>query len=185
MMKIKNKIIKLIVEVSKVEQSRKKRLISFVPQVAIFIFFVPVVLFVIPYFIFDKWFELDKIHLHLGFYILFSFLALTGWTFAVWSILIQYKFGNGTPMPVMATQKIVVKRPFSICRNPMALGTIIFYVCIGILIGSVSAIIMTIIFTIILLTYIKVIEEKELEIRFGQDYVDYKKKTPFLFPKLF
>ncbi len=184
-MKMRDKIVKRIVEVSKIEQSRKKRLISFIPQFAFFIIFIPIILFVIPYFLFDKWFELDKIHLHSGIYFLISVLALTGWAFAVWSIVVQYKFGNGTPIPVMATQKMVVKKPFSICRNPMALGTIIFYVCIGILIGSVSAIVMSIIFAMILLTYIKVIEEKELEIRFGQDYVDYKKKTPFLFPKWF
>jgi protein-S-isoprenylcysteine O-methyltransferase Ste14 len=30
--------------------------------------------------------------------------------------------------------------------------------------------------------YLKLIEEKELLLRFGQDYEDYKKKTPFFFP---
>jgi len=34
-----------------------------------------------------------------------------------------------------------------------------------------------------LLAYIRFIEEKELEVRFGQDYVDYKRTTPFLLPR--
>jgi protein-S-isoprenylcysteine O-methyltransferase Ste14 len=32
------------------------------------------------------------------------------------------------------------------------------------------------------LIYIKLIEEKELEERFGSEYVEYKKRTPFLIP---
>ena len=33
-----------------------------------------------------------------------------------------------------------------------------------------------------LLVYLKLIEEKELEMRFGQDYLEYKKNTPFILP---
>jgi protein-S-isoprenylcysteine O-methyltransferase Ste14 len=32
--------------------------------------------------------------------------------------------------------------------------------------------------------YIKFIEEKELEARFGQEYSEYKKRTPFFIPKI-
>ena len=34
----------------------------------------------------------------------------------------------------------------------------------------------------LLLIYIKRVEEKEMEIRFGQDYLAYKQQTPFLIP---
>jgi len=33
-------------------------------------------------------------------------------------------------------------------------------------------------------TYIKLVEEKELEARFGEEYREYKRKTPFLIPKI-
>jgi protein-S-isoprenylcysteine O-methyltransferase Ste14 len=33
-----------------------------------------------------------------------------------------------------------------------------------------------------ILIYIKWIEEKELEERFGSEYLEYKKRTPFLIP---
>jgi protein-S-isoprenylcysteine O-methyltransferase Ste14 len=33
-----------------------------------------------------------------------------------------------------------------------------------------------------LIAYIKLIEEKELELRFGKEYLDYKKDTPFIIP---
>lgn len=34
-----------------------------------------------------------------------------------------------------------------------------------------------------LLTYIKRIEEKELEARFKQEYIKYKEKVPFIVPR--
>jgi len=34
-----------------------------------------------------------------------------------------------------------------------------------------------------ILIYIKLIEEKELEGRFGSEYAEYKKRTPFLIPR--
>jgi protein-S-isoprenylcysteine O-methyltransferase Ste14 len=34
-----------------------------------------------------------------------------------------------------------------------------------------------------LLTFVKVYEERELEIRFGVSYLEYKAKTPMLFPR--
>jgi len=33
-------------------------------------------------------------------------------------------------------------------------------------------------------TYIKLIEEKELIERFGSEYLEYKQKTPFLIPRI-
>ena len=36
---------------------------------------------------------------------------------------------------------------------------------------------------ICLLVYIKLIEEKEMRLRFGADYIEYRRQTPFLFPR--
>jgi protein-S-isoprenylcysteine O-methyltransferase Ste14 len=36
----------------------------------------------------------------------------------------------------------------------------------------------------LLIVYLKRIEEHELAVRFGQDYLDYKAKTPFMIPSL-
>jgi len=40
------------------------------------------------------------------------------------------------------------------------------------------------VFTIVLLAYIKLIEEKEASFRFGDEYVRYKQSTPFIIPRL-
>jgi protein-S-isoprenylcysteine O-methyltransferase Ste14 len=66
----------------------------------------------------------------------------------------------------------------------MALGAVIYYVAISIWLGSAVAIIVTGIVSCLFLIYIKIVEEKELERRFGEEYRTYKEKTPFLIPKL-
>ena len=38
------------------------------------------------------------------------------------------------------------------------------------------------IFAAMLISYLKIIEEKELQMRFGDEYIEYKKKTPFIIP---
>jgi len=64
----------------------------------------------------------------------------------------------------------------------MTLGTILAYSGIVVMIGSYTSLLFVVIFGLILLTYIKVVEEKELALRFGQEYLDYKKETPFIIP---
>jgi protein-S-isoprenylcysteine O-methyltransferase Ste14 len=64
----------------------------------------------------------------------------------------------------------------------MSLGIFLFYGGFGIWVGSISAILIVLIFAILLVAYIKVFEEKELEARFGNEYLEYKLNTPFLVP---
>ncbi len=111
-----------------------------------------------------------------------ALLAVPGLLLALWTIFEQFTRAHGTPSPTMATQKLLVRGPFAVCRNPMALGTILFYLGIAVLVGSPFAVGLVFLFTAVLLTYIKLIEEKELDIRFGADYAEYKQNTPFLLP---
>jgi protein-S-isoprenylcysteine O-methyltransferase Ste14 len=110
-------------------------------------------------------------------------LIAAGWLFAMWSIYAQFALGRGTPVPLMATQKLVVQPPYTYCRNPMALGAIVLYLGVSVLLGSVSAALLVVLGAAWLLAYIKRIEEKELEARFGQEYVEYRRRTPFLLPR--
>jgi protein-S-isoprenylcysteine O-methyltransferase Ste14 len=107
---------------------------------------------------------------------------IPGWLFANWTVKVQFSLGRGTPIPLMATQKLVVKRPYTYCRNPMTLGTTAFYLGIAIATGSPSALGLAMIYPVGILIYIKLIEEKELEGRFGAEYPEYKQRTPFLIP---
>jgi protein-S-isoprenylcysteine O-methyltransferase Ste14 len=66
----------------------------------------------------------------------------------------------------------------------MGLGMIVFHCGIGIWTGSPSLVGLVLLFATLLVLYIKLIEERELEIRFGSEYVEYKRNTPFLIPRL-
>jgi len=109
-------------------------------------------------------------------------LMVAGWLFANWTVKVQFSFGKGTPIPLMATLNLVVKRPYTYCRNPMTLGTTAFYLGIAIWTGSLSGLCLSLIYPVVILIYIKLIEEKELEQRFGLEYLEYKRRTPFLIP---
>jgi protein-S-isoprenylcysteine O-methyltransferase Ste14 len=104
---------------------------------------------------------------------------LLGW----WAVYVQFEIGRGTPVPLMATQQLIVQKPYSYCRNPMALGTIAAYLGIALLIGSISAAAVVLTLGAFLLVYIRFFEEKEMELRFGRAYLEYRKRTPFIIPR--
>jgi protein-S-isoprenylcysteine O-methyltransferase Ste14 len=105
-----------------------------------------------------------------------------GGFFAFWTIMAQIKLASGTPFPMLPTKKLLIIGPFRFCRNPMTLGTIIAYSGVAILAGSYTAVLVVVVFSLMLLAYLKLIEEEELEMRFGQEYLEYKKATPFILP---
>ncbi|MFH2038994.1 MAG: isoprenylcysteine carboxylmethyltransferase family protein [Chloroflexota bacterium] len=107
---------------------------------------------------------------------------LLGGFFSFWTIIIQIKLASGTPFPMMPTQKLLIVGPFKFCRNPMTLGTILAYLGVVIWVGSFTALLAIVILALLLLGYLKLIEEKELVLRFGQEYLAYKKTTPFILP---
>jgi len=113
------------------------------------------------------------------------FLILIGWPFALWAVFVQYRVGGGTPLPMAPTQKLATSGPYKYCRNPMALGTLLFYSGLFFLFGIASAlVILTPAIFVPILVYVKLVEEKELEIRFGAKYLEYKRRTPFLIPRI-
>jgi len=109
-------------------------------------------------------------------------LTIGGIVLVIWSVYTQYTIGNGTPVPMFATHKLVTQGPYSFTRNPMTLGALFLYSGIGVWMGSAVLIILSVVVFSILLTFIYIHETRELAIRFREEYLDYRKKTPFLFP---
>jgi protein-S-isoprenylcysteine O-methyltransferase Ste14 len=66
----------------------------------------------------------------------------------------------------------------------MLAGRFILLVGLGILFQSLSLIfIFTPVLVLLNLTYLKAIEEKEMERKFGEDYLRYKREIPMFFPR--
>ncbi len=131
----------------------------------------------------DSWLQLGRFSAGLLNPVVGAILILSGVIVALWSIAVQVDTGSGTPLPMMPTQRLIVKPPFSYCRNPMTLGTIVGYIGIGVVLGSATAIAIVLLFGALLLAYLRFVEEKELEARFGADYLEYRRTTPFLLPR--
>ncbi len=112
-------------------------------------------------------------------------LTVGGLALIVWSVRSQYTLGKGTPTPRVPTQRLVTQGPYGYSRNPMTLGALLMYLGIGIWIGSGIVIILTLVVFIVLLRFIYIHETRELVERFGNEYVEYQQKTPFLFPRVF
>jgi protein-S-isoprenylcysteine O-methyltransferase Ste14 len=160
--------------------------------VRLFALLVPGVLLVIliPYLLLVSFPRLDfaiglpHINLGIGNSILGAILVTLGVFFAWWSIGIQLFKAKGTPLPVMPTQSLLTSGPFQYCRNPMTLGTILAYFGVSFWSGSIFSFILVILIATLLILYLKKVEEPELEMRFGQEYLEYKKGTPFLIPRI-
>ena len=161
------------------EYSKKQRILALIPAGLFFLIVIPLILIIVsPYL--DRFLKLPKLILGPFNIFIALILIIPGLLFAGWSVLAQFKIGKGTPVPIIPTQKLVVVKPFNYSRNPMTLGTILYYLGIGVWLGSLSTIAIAILIALILITYIKLVEEKELEARFGQEYIEYKKRTPFI-----
>jgi len=94
--------------------------------------------------------------------------------------------GKGTPAPIAPTQKLVTNGPYKYCRNPIELGTGGYFLFIGIWFdGLVTGLFCQFFGMILGYGYIKLIEERELKLRFGKPYKEYLLDVPLFVPSLF
>jgi protein-S-isoprenylcysteine O-methyltransferase Ste14 len=157
------------------------RLLVLLPAGVLFVYLIPLAL-INPVTKLDRLFSFPPLPSGIGANLVGWTLIVLGAGYAFWSIISQIEKAQGTPLPMVPTQTLLVTGPFQYCRNPMTLGTVMLYLGISIVAGSLSSIIVVALFTLLLMLYIKRFEERELADRFGQAYLDYKAATPFIIP---
>jgi protein-S-isoprenylcysteine O-methyltransferase Ste14 len=92
--------------------------------------------------------------------------------------------GKGTPVPIIPTKHFLQNGPYRYIRNPMIIGFFLYLFGWAFFCNKGGAFLATAVVIALLLAEIKIIEEPELEKRFGNAYREYRKETPFIFPKL-
>ena len=109
-------------------------------------------------------------------------VALAGLALSVWSIVYMKRVGKGNPFDAMGhevaprTAHLMTEGPYRMSRNPMLSGTYLYY--IGILIALWNGWALLVFAVVVSLMTLQVrSEEKRLEADFGQEYLDYKKRT--------
>jgi protein-S-isoprenylcysteine O-methyltransferase Ste14 len=92
--------------------------------------------------------------------------------------------GLGAPFAIALSRRLETRWLYRWTRNPMVLATISWFVSIGVLLQSAGFVAWVLLLVVPAeLTFLKVYEERELEIRFGDSYRVYKAKTAFLWPR--
>jgi protein-S-isoprenylcysteine O-methyltransferase Ste14 len=91
--------------------------------------------------------------------------------------------GLGAPAIVLS-RKLAVDWLYAWTRNPMVLAALAWLLSLGIWFRSMLFVLWVfILLTPALLFFVKVYEERELEIRFGPSYLEYRSRTPMLLPR--
>lgn len=114
-------------------------------------------------------------------------LACAGLSLSIWSIVCMKRMGQGNPLDAFGheiaprTQTLIIDGPYALCRNPMLLGVLVYY--LGLLIAMPSWKTAAIFFVFVFIMFFQVkSEEARLEADFGDAYLAYKKRVAALIP---
>lgn len=111
-----------------------------------------------------------------------ALLALIGLALSVWSIVYMKRVGKGNPFDAMGhelaprTRHLMTEGPYKISRNPMLSGTYLYYIGILVALWNAWALLLFSVIAAVMMLQVRS-EEKRLEADFGQEYLDYKKRT--------
>ncbi len=174
--------LRILIKFHEAKQGKAVQYLSLSLGTLFFLFILPTLFFFIAQYL-NSYIQFD----YVGFYkypiIIVAFFI--GLSLLVWATICQIKIGRGTPAPNAPTQKLVITGPYKYTRNPIELGALFYYFSFGYFFGStLHGIVCMLLGLIIGSGYHKFIEEKELMLRFGDDYKKYKDNTPFLIPKV-
>jgi protein-S-isoprenylcysteine O-methyltransferase Ste14 len=172
--------VKLLIQFHKAKTGNFSKFVSLTIGAIFFLFILPGIFYLIA--------DLTSISIDVTPTIKFPIAIMSsgiGLFFFVWATWSQLKIGGGTPAPNAPTQRLVVVGPYKYTRNPIEFGAIWYYLGFGSIIGTMyHGLICMLLGLVVGSVYHKFIEEKELLQRFGNDYAEYKKQTPFLFPRI-
>ena len=111
-----------------------------------------------------------------------SLLYATG-AFALLSVLNLALRGLGAPFAIALSRRLATDWLYSRTRNPMVLASLACLFAVGLWLQSALFLLWHLaLVTPAWLFLVKVFEERELEIRFGEPYRLYRASTPFLWP---
>lgn len=149
-----------------------------------FIFLCFVSLFFIAAYLTDRWLNLPSLSYLPWTLIAGLILLVPGGILLIWTY-IQFLLARGTPVPINPPQELITDGLYAYSRNPMVSSICLIVFAIGLLTGSLS---LTLLFAplFVLFFYFQVtlVEEREMELKFGRDYLDYKNRVPRFFPRI-
>ena len=139
-------------------------------------------LVVVPYVILDAFgnvsFPTPGIQTFAGsaLFVCFSSLGLTSSFFMV-------RDGNGTPLPLDQTNKLVISGPYGYVRNPMAIAGIGQGIAVSIVFHSIPILVYSLLGAILWHWVVRPVEERDMIKRFGDSYLRYRDRVSCWLPR--
>lgn len=103
-------------------------------------------------------------------------LGAAGLALIVWAVLTLRRAGT-TVLPDKAADRLVTDGPFRYRRNPIYMGDVLLFLGLAQLSGNIWFAIAAPLFAVAIFYLAILPEERHLENRFGQAYLDYKEST--------
>jgi protein-S-isoprenylcysteine O-methyltransferase Ste14 len=150
----------------------------------VIIFFGIVLLFIFASLYLDGLLPWGHKDLSLGRLIVSLIVLIAGAVLMTWTVSSFFKV-KGTPVPLCPPPKLVTGGLYRWIRNPMLLGLFLVMFGLGILLWSPFLFfVFTPLFIVINVVYLRNVEEKEMEKKFGEAYLRYKEEVPMFIPRL-
>ena len=111
-----------------------------------------------------------------------ALIAVIGLSVSVWSIVYMKRVGKGNPFDAMGhevaprTKHLMTDGPYRLSRNPMLSGTYLYYFAVLVALWNWWSLLVFAVVAAVMVLQVRS-EEKRLEADFGQEYLDYKKRT--------
>jgi protein-S-isoprenylcysteine O-methyltransferase Ste14 len=116
--------------------------------------------------------------------VLGAVVAALGLALIVQTVALFASVGKGTLAPWDPTERLVVRGPYRRVRNPMISGVLCVLLGEALAFGSVAVLIWFAIVFALNAVYFPLIEEPDLQRRFGADYEAYRAAVPRWLPRL-
>ena len=109
-------------------------------------------------------------------------IAIAGLSLSVGSIVYMKRVGKGNPFDAMGhevaprTRHLMTEGPYKMSRNPMLSGTYLYYAGVVVALWTLWALLVFAAVAGLMMLQVRS-EEKRLEADFGEEYLEYKKRT--------
>ena len=108
-----------------------------------------------------------------------------GMVFLPWALFSLYKIKDRATKSNPVNPTFMIFGAYKLCRNPITLGALFYFVGLGSLLGSITTSVVGFLITLVFGNfYVFMIAEKNFEELFKSAYKNYKQNTPFLIPKI-
>ena len=112
------------------------------------------------------------------------FLLLLGASIYAWCVWDFATFGRGTPAPIDAPKKLVVRGLYHYSRNPMYVGVLTVIVGWAVLFRSVGVALYALVIGACFQTFVMLYEEPHLKAAFGNEYETYRARVGRWIPRI-